>query len=143
MTRQELDKIKQRYHKGSFIRAIYTSSPALTAKAKKSGHDVIKRTETTTRFGCKYANLKGVVVKRAEDYAHSDDSILYINKKNGTEYLQFEPIENANPITTWIVDGKETTQEEASQYIIPSYFKEKEKPVVIRVKLENVEEIRV
>ena len=142
MTRQEFEKIRQRYHKGSFIRATYTSNPTLKASAKREGHNVTKRTETTTRFGCKYANLKGVIVKGAEDYAHSDDSIIYVNKKNGTEYLQLEPIENANPVVTWIVDGKISTQEDAAQYIVPSYFNTKKSSPVIRVKLENVEELR-
>ena len=143
MTRKDFELIQEKYHNGSFVRIVYTSNPTLKAAAKREGHSVTKRTETTSRFGCKYANLKGVEVKGAPDYAHSDDSIIYTHDKTGVEYLQLEPIVNANPKIQWIVDGKETTQDEAARYIVPSYFKPKEKSPVVRVKLQNVETILV
>ena len=144
MTRKELERIKRAYRNGSFVRITYLSDPPLKASAKKRGIVVQKKTETTSRFGCKYANLPGVEVKGAYDYAHSDDGIIYVNKKSGVEYLQLAPIHaNMSTKVQWLLNGKVTSKEDVLEYIQPSYFNRKsEDSPVIRVKLENIIRIK-
>lgn len=135
MELREVYKSLEHYHKGTFIRVAYQ-------KQYSRGYSCV--TEINTRLGCKYEKLAttttGVSVK--SDYARPIDSdkIVYENVKNGTLYIQHEPMKVArceSRATRWYKDGVEVTEAEAKATLPQSAFKV-DRTGIKRIKLDNI-----
>lgn len=142
MQMSQYENIKANYKKGSFLRLTIQSPAKTLAAAKKAGYDIQKRTEITTRLGCKYSHLANTIesggVVGIEDYAKRlDDFGLFANKKDGTLYLQFANIpQNANVKTKYTLNGKTVKKEDVEQYLQKS--SKGGYTSTMRVKLDNI-----
>lgn len=142
MKMSQYENIKANYKKGSFVRVVIQSPAKVLAAAKKAGYDIQKRTELTTRLGCRYSQLAETVanggVVGINDYAKRvDDFGLFENKKDGTLYLQFANIpENANLKTTYIMNGETVEKASIEPYLQKS--SSRGHTSTMRVKLNNI-----
>ena len=136
--------------KGQFMGVTLCSPAKLSAQYK--GLNLVKKTSFVARAGVAYDNIGNVIQARADGTLPAENQGLpwgvwkqfpYIISHNGNDYFRFSLV-NDNPIITkYYLDGKEITKAEAKTYCIPSAFENKtEKPVVITVKENNIEEIR-
>lgn len=136
--------------KGQFMGVTISSPAKLSARFK--GLNLVKKSSFVARAGVAYDNIGNVIQARADGTLPSENAGLpwgvwkqfpYIISHNGNDYFRFSLV-NDNPIVTkYYLDGKEITKAEAKTYCIPSAFENKtEKPVVITVKENNIEEIR-
>jgi hypothetical protein len=135
MELKEVYKSLEHYHKGTFIRVEYE---------KKYSHGCTCRTAINTRLGCKYERLAttSLATTTKADYARPIDSdkIVYENVKNGTLYIQHEPMMVAkceSRATRWYKDGVEVTEEEVRAILPQSAFKV-DRAGVKRIKLDNI-----
>ena len=134
---------------GRFFRITYRSELPIKSEYKKNGVSIVKYVTTTSRTGVKYTNIKGVVP--SENPSKSNYFWLVRNKiaqhlYNKTEYVQLAPIgKGSNRKTVYMIHDnagcRNIGEREVSQYVIPSYFSQKEAPKIIRVKLKNVIEV--
>lgn len=108
-----------------------------SAKARKDGHEVMKITEATVRYGIGYNSQKAVMAKtqnttpsaKAGRLAWGSYKPGYEGKVieyNGKDYIRFYPSPNKAKVT-FLIDGQPATYEEVknSGYVNDSYFNRK------------------
>lgn len=135
MELKEVYKSLEHYHKGTFIRVKYE-------KKFSRGYSCI--TSINTRLGCKYERLATTTTATTtkSDYARPIDSdkIVYENVKNGTLYIQHEPMmvsKCESRAVKWYKDGVEVTEAEAKAILPQSVFKV-DRTGIKRIKLDNI-----
>lgn len=151
---QSLKKIRR----GQWFKLSYTSDVPLTAKAKREGFVVYKRTQTTARYGVSYSNINSVK-QRFELKAQMGEPIpdkhelpwgawatgyegIMIEHKN-QNYLRIYTTPNSFK-SQFFVNGEPISKEGlmALNIVQPSYFKKPEqKPDALTIKMENIEKI--
>lgn len=151
MTVEQIMKVVNETRKGTFTRIEYVSEPSLTAAAKRMGVSVIKYTEKVVRLGVHYPNIADVQRAEAERTTPKQErapwchwEITDILAKHNTKeayYLAIATVNKGhNTKNRWFINGEEVTLQEImeSGYIIPSYFKDGELPVVQRINIEHI-----
>jgi hypothetical protein len=136
MELKEVYKSLEHYHKGTFIRVEYE---------KKYSHGCTCRTAINTRLGCKYERLattSPATTFTKADYAKpiDGDKIVYENLKNGTLYIQHEPMRVAkceSRATRWYKNGIEVSEAEARANLPKSAF-DVQRTGIKRIKLDNI-----
>lgn len=142
--------------RGQFRRFRWRSDVDLTAAARKQHITIQKQTITTARTGVKYANIAGVVLKESNpnrtnnfEWVAGAENYIKYNKRTGRYYAVIAPIAKGhNTKVEYILtdaNGKSRfiTAEEAKQYTIASYWKKSgDKPAVITVALDNIQDIK-
>lgn len=136
---------------GRLFRVRYVTPVKLYAVFDHAGVSILRVTDTTTRTGINYGNIKSVIAKEdvsdgskssARSWVHKN-RIRY-NSNTGKTYAVFYPIVAAKAHTTSSFifigeDGKTSirTKEEIMDYIQPAYWKT-EKSNMITVSIENI-----
>ena len=143
----KIDELKSKihsYNKGSF-RTMETCKPLKTLKSQ-SAHSVMKISRRTVRLGCSYDNLKAVQTKRESGELPAvnqglkwgewlDDGYLITHK--GNTYLRVTSSPNKAK-TTYLIDGKVATEEEAKKLCLASEFRSGERPDVMNINIEHI-----
>ena len=137
---------------GRFFRVRYITKVKVKAEQEKQGITLFKVVDTTTRTGVKYKNIAGVKLNDYPDeYEPKKTNWEWVvkdrikhNTKTGKDYIVIAPIgKGSNTHVEYVLtDGEGVssvrTKEEIIDYVIPSYWKDGEKPSVMNVTLENV-----
>ena len=136
---------------GRFFRVRYITKVKVKAEYEKQGITIFKIVETTTRTGVKYKNIAGVKLNDYPDeYEPKKTNWEWIvkdrikhNTKTGKDYLVIAPIgKGSNTRVEYVFSDNEVssirTKEEIRDFVVPSYWKDGEKPAVMNVTLENV-----
>jgi hypothetical protein len=136
---------------GRFFRVRYITKVKVKAEYEKQGISIFKIVDTTTRTGVKYKNISGVKLNDYPDeYEPKKTNWEWVvkdrikhNTKTGKDYIVIAPIgKGSNTRVEYVLSDNEgsavRTKEEIESYVIPSYWKDGEKPAVMNVTLENV-----
>lgn len=150
MNEQQINKILERIHCGSFTRVVYKTS--LHADKDHKGDEVIKVVRIVVRFGCNYSNLKSVKQKAAQRAAlglATETHALrwgtwktrFLIENKDQLYVRLTLSKN-NPnhkpkVLGYYVNGKEVSKEEAKAITRPSDWNEKDDDV-LSPKIENI-----
>lgn len=146
----ELNEIKTLIHsgnKGSF--RVMETCKSLKTRKTESAHSVVKVSRQTVRFGCRYDNLKAVQEKRESGELPETNAGLpwgewleegYLITHKGNVYLRVTSSPN-KPKTTYLVDGKVATEEQARALCLKSEFHENT-PDCYNVKISNIVTIK-
>lgn len=136
---------------GRFFRVRYITKVKVKAEYEKQGISIFKIVDTTTRTGVKYKNIASVKSKdylvEAEPKKNNwewvvKDRIKH-NTKTGKDYLVIAPItKGCNTHTEYVLTDSNgsyiRTKDEIKSYVIPSYWRNTERPAVLNITLENI-----
>ena len=136
---------------GRFFRVRYITKVKVKAEYEKQGITIFKIVDTTTRTGVKYKNIAGVKLNDYPDeYEPKKTNWEWVvkdrvkhNTKTGKDYLVIAPIsKGSNTKVEYVFTDNEGSavrlKEEIEGFVIPSYWKDSEKPAVMNVTLENI-----
>ena len=136
---------------GRFFRVRYITKVKVKAEYEKQGITIFKIVDTTTRTGVKYKNIAGVKLNDyPDDYEPKKTNWEWVvkdrikhNTKTGKDYLVIAPIsKGSNTKVEYVLSDNEGSavrmKEEIKDLVVPSYWKDGEKPAVMNVTLENV-----
>jgi len=145
----KIDELKSKihsYNKGSF-RTMETCKPLKTLKSQ-SAHSVMKISRRTVRLGVQYDHLKAVQAKRESgelpavnqglkwgEYVKGEEGYLITHK--GNTYLRVTSSPNKAK-TTYLIDSKVSTEEEAKKLCLASEFRSGERPDVMNINVEHI-----
>lgn len=152
-----LEALQQR-RKGTMMRICYKTQPTLSAPAQKAGYKVEKLTESTVRFGVKYANIKKVIEKRNQDkelglqrkestyswWSWEKESIIKKHNSKPNKYLSVATVPKGhNTVSKYYVNGKEVEKEQLKNMglLVPSYWTEKDL-ATYDINIDNIIEIK-
>ena len=151
MQLENIKKALEAYRNGQFIRCGWQSRIE-SAKARKSGIEVVKISEATVRIGINYGNIHAVQVMRenAEGekkpytvwFRHLEDFPVVIEHLQDADkkYLQvFTVNRGAAPKVRYLVNGKEVSREHLEElgYCNPSAFSKSE-TLTFNIPIENL-----
>lgn len=136
---------------GRFFRVRYISKVKVKAEYEKQGISIFKIVNTTTRTGVKYKNIKGVkLTDYPDEYEPKKTNWEWVvkdrvkhNTKTGKDYIVIAPIsKGSNTQVEYVFTDNEGSavrlKEEIVDFVIPSYWRDGDKPAVMNVTLENV-----
>ncbi len=139
---------------GQFFRIKVNTNVQTTAAAERAGVTIEKEKIFTTRTGCQYGNIEGVVQKeQSAGYKPKSNEEWIVpnrvkyNSNTGRYTLVLYPIsQGAHPQVTYLLrEAKKpmriVTKEDLVPYVRASYWNEKPAPKMITVDLDNVVEI--
>ena len=134
---------------GRFFRVRYITKVKVKAEYENQGISIFKIVDTTTRTGVKYKNISGVKLNDYPDeYEPKKTNWEWVvkdrikhNTKTGKDYIVIAPIgKGSNTRVEYVLTDNEgsavRTKEEIESYVIPSYWKDGEKPSVMNVLLK-------
>lgn len=152
MERKHLAELNKK-HNGTYFTIQYYTDCNKQVSAAFKGNNVTKLTTCSVRKGIDYENLKAVKMKRMEEaklqkqtsqkkswYSHVDKMLLKHNNKPNAYYVALFP----NPLTKarimYMLNGMVVSKEKLQQMGVmqPSFWKEKEKPLMITLGLDKI-----
>lgn len=111
MLLKELEKKLDSYKSGTFVSAEWARNIE-SAKAKKLGHNIVKRSHGLIRTEINYQNLEKVLSqsstgeKKESWFEHYTKGILQSKKNPEKKYLQAFPIPGKKISAEYLLDGK-------------------------------------
>lgn len=139
--------------RGRMMRISYTTELPVKAKYKKQGIRIVKEVETTVRTGVAYKNISKVIERRnSPDYVPPKPrennsewvipNVLLKNNNTGKTYLYVAPMRKGNNLKAlYKINTHENPLDVMKEYVIPSYFAEKDMPDVITICVDNIKKI--
>lgn len=137
---------------GQFFRVKMMTNVQTNSAADKAGITIKKETIITSRTGCQYGNIAGVVLKeQGSGYKPNSNEEWVVpnrvkfNRNTGRYTLVLYPISRgAHPQVTYLLcEAKKpmriVTKEDLIPYTRPSYWTKKDAPKMITVDLDNIE----
>ena len=116
MTLAELETRLDNYKSGTFVKAAWARNIE-SAKAKKLGFEIIKKSNGLIRTEINYQNLQKVLAKLSANndptekkeswFEHYSKGILQNKKNPEKKYLQAFPITHSKIISTYLLNGEQ------------------------------------
>lgn len=153
MTAEEFNHLIELNKKrnGAYFTIQYYTDCNKQVSAAFKGHNVTKLTTLSVRKGVDYNNLKAVKLKRAEHpqeeatprkcwYSHIDKMLLQHKEKPNTYYVALFPNPLTKARTIYMFNGIVVSKEKLKEMGVmqPSFWKEKEKPLMITLGLDKI-----
>lgn len=157
MTKEEIISTVTNLRNGTMARIEYVTELPMKAEFAKQGYKILKVTETTARFGVKYANLSAVKEKQESSKSEKTNNFEWVvenklshNTNTGKYYIRFAPLKKSgsNKHTNLIFvdttgkyfsfDGKELPNDFKNMVQNSYWNKKHETPDIQTVLLENV-----
>lgn len=158
MTKEEIVSTVANLRNGTMARIKYVTELPMKAEFAKQGYKILKVTETTARFGVKYANLSAVKEKQSDsvkperqnNYEWVVENKIAHNNNTNKDYIRFAPLKKygSNKHTNLIFvdttgkyfsfDGKELPTDFKNMVQNSYWNKNHETPDIQTVLLENV-----
>jgi hypothetical protein len=153
MTTEEFNHLVELNKKrnGAYFTIQYYTDCNKQVSAAFKGHNVTKLTTMSVRKGVDYNNLKAVKLKRAEKpqeesiqrkcwYFHIDKMLLQHKEKPNTYYVALFPNPLTKARTMYMFNGIVVSKEKLKEMGVmqPSFWKEKEKPLMITLGLDKI-----
>jgi len=145
----ELKKVLENIHPGSFFRIKYSVEIPLKAEYKNIGYKIIKTVYTTSRTGVRYMKINGVTPSekksdKPSNWSWEKKNYISYNSNTGSYYLNLYPM-GMNTYTRVeykvYLNDKEIIKEDFKDMIIPSYFKKAATSKILKIKIDNIIEL--
>lgn len=124
----DLKKVLENIHPGSFFRIKYSVEVPLKAEYKNMGYKIIKTVYTTSRTGIRYMNINGVTPSekksdKPSNWSWEKKNYISYNSNTGSYYLNLYPM-GMNTYTkveyTTYLNDKQISKYNFKDLIIPS-----------------------
>lgn len=147
----ELKKVLENIHPGSFFRIKYSVEVPLKAEYRNMGYKIIKTVYTTSRTGVRYMKINGVTPSekksdKPSNWSWEKKNYISYNSNTGNYYLNLYPM-SMNTCTrveykTYLND-KEIIKYNFKDIVIPSYFKKDGgfSTKILKIKIDNIIEL--
>ena len=147
----ELKKVLDNIHPGSFFRIKYSVEIPLKAEYKNMGYKVIKTVYTTSRTGVRYMKINGVTPSekksdKPSNWSWEKKNYISYNSNTGSYYLNLYPM-GMNTYTrveyAIYFNDKEIIKDDFKDMVIPSYFKKDGgfSTKILKIKIDNIIEL--
>ena len=149
----DLKKVLENIHPGSFFRIKYSVEVPLKAEYKNKGYKIIKTVYTTSRTGVRYMNINGVTPPekksdKSSNWSWEKKNYISYNSNTGKYYLNLYPM-SMNTYTRaeykFYLMGDEVNMNNLrfKDMIIPSYFKKDGgfSTKILKIKVDNIIEL--
>lgn len=147
----ELKKVLENIHPGSFFRIKYSVEIPLKAEYKNMGYKVIKTVYTTSRTGVRYMKINGVTLSekksdKPSNWSWEKKNYISYNSNTGSYYLNLYPM-GMNTYTRVeykvYFNDKEIIKDDFKDMIISSYFKKDGgfSTKILKIKIDNIIEL--
>ena len=140
--------------KGRMMRISYVTELPMKAVYKKQGIQIFKEVETTVRTGVAHKNIAKVIAKRnSPDYVQPKPrennyewvipNVVTKNNKTGKTYLYVAPMTKGNNERVfYTINTPENPLNVLHEYVISSYFTEKEPADIKIIAVNNIKKIK-
>ena len=141
---------------GRWMKVQYTTDVTLSAKGRKAGVVVLKKTLGTFRTGINYANTKAGKAKQLEGknietlpwgkYKEGTNGRIIEHTNSKGQYNLYARLYSSpnKPKSAYFINGRRVTKEElrATGYVPDSYFNSKNEAGCFTINLNNLEVIQ-